>query len=100
MRRRSFFPAVIGAAALASDAGAEIPVTKRYLLTPVSISEEPVRITLFSGDRIVRYFDIAMPERKQDALYWAATDLAGFQGKSLRVETRDHRVAERFVSFS
>jgi fructan beta-fructosidase len=63
----------------------ELVVGRRYLHLPVS-QEAPVRrVKLAAGGQVVREFDIRLAEGRP--AFWVFSDLDGFRGKSLTIET-------------
>lgn len=66
----------------------ETTVRQRYLLLPVAREGPPIHCRLLHDGQVLRYFDIALAEHDEATCFWAAIDLQGLVGQTLRWEIR------------
>ncbi|MCP5110386.1 MAG: hypothetical protein GY953_06085, partial [bacterium] len=92
------FLAVAALAAVSNiAAAAELRIEKRYLHVPVADAGEPQMVQLLDGDKVVRYFAIALPKNASNALFWSSTDVGAWVGRTLSVKTAS---PDRFMALS
>jgi sucrose-6-phosphate hydrolase SacC (GH32 family) len=57
-------------------------------------------VQLIDGGQTVRYFEVALPRMKTDALFWSSTDVGEFQGRTLQVVAADDQYARDLVALA
>ena len=98
MMRITMFP-LIALVALPVFA-VEVQIEGDYLHVPVAAGGDQQMVQLVDSGETVRYFQVALPRQKTDALFWSNTDVAAWKGKTLEVVTDNPQYARDLVALA
>jgi fructan beta-fructosidase len=81
-------------------AAVEIQIESAYLHLPMAKAGESRMVQLLDAGEMVRYFEVALPRQKSEALFWSTTDVSAWKGKSLEVVADNPQYARDLVALA